>query len=214
MTASAIALLRMLDSWPILVAGLDCAWFEDRSHARPHIAERYRDFASTRLAPTATAGFATTRNHTRVGSGWTQDRSLATYAQWFARSATSRFAPLCIIEPSPALRTLDSCDSPPAIGPKTYRGVAVAPAECPSPAARRLLLRSQLEALARHTSDVLLRAPAAPLPLPLPADVLDAGRRVAISELLRYERDPSPTNRHELGDAIVARLDALRGCTR
>ncbi|TVQ21414.1 MAG: DUF115 domain-containing protein, partial [Spirochaetaceae bacterium] len=26
-TASAIALIRMLDSWPILVAGLDCAWF-------------------------------------------------------------------------------------------------------------------------------------------------------------------------------------------
>ncbi len=211
-TASAIALLRMLDSWPILVAGLDCAWFAGRSHARPHIAERYRDVASTRLVPSATAGYAATRDHTRVGSGWTQDRSLATYAQWFARSATSRFAPLCIIEPSPALSTLDRCDSPPTIGPRTHLGIAVAPAECPSPAARRLLLRSRLEALARETSDVLLHAPAASTPLP--ASVFDAGRRVAISELLRYERDPSPTSRRELGDAIVARLDALRGCTR
>ena len=217
-TASAIALLRTIDSWPILIAGLDCAWFAGRSHARPHIAEHYRDIAADRFAPAATSGFAATIEHTTVGSGWTQDRSLGTYAQWFARGAAS-LAPLRAIEPSPALGTIPVWDRSAHIGDRAYRDIEVVPVIWPSATDRRALVRGKLNEIVKATEDALLRAPVSSRPTgaeptALPAPVLETARRIAVSQLLRYERDPSPTNRRELGDAMVARLDALRGHVR
>jgi hypothetical protein len=102
-SATGAMLARMLGPVPIVCVGLDFAWSDGRSHARPHLSESYRRATATRLEPETTPLYAETREHSLIDSEWTTSRSLTAYAEWFAREAAGRLDPLFMLHASPAL---------------------------------------------------------------------------------------------------------------
>lgn len=152
-TATAVALARAITTAPIVLVGADFAWYQGRSHARPHLSETYRDGASSRLRPAQGIVYASQLDHRSAGGGWTTDRTLGEYSAWLNTRATARFAPIAALSPSPCLTGV------PAISeeevrrlPVKHSAIAVA-SLCNPPSSRAGAARSLLDELAREARD-------------------------------------------------------------
>jgi hypothetical protein len=215
-TATAAGLARQLTGAPIVVGGADFAWLEGRSHVRPHLSNVYRHAAASRLAPLTTAVYDSARSHTDLGNGWTSDRTLATYARWFASQATERYAPFSVLAPSPALAGMPAAGESQLAGmPCAHSGVAWHPLDWPTGDERRQTVRARV----RDLRDVVRTAepPAAAhrfsVERPLLAHVAAS---LALPELLRWFRPESGSATtggerawEDLRAALTTELDSM-----
>ncbi len=215
-TATAAGLARQLTSAPVVVGGADFAWLEGRSHVRPHLSHTYRRAAASRLAPVTTGVYDSTRSHTDLGNGWTSDRTLATYARWFASQATQRYAPFSVLAPSPALAGMPTVGENELAGmPRAHPGVAWHSLDWPTRDRRRQTVRGRV----RDLRDVVRGAEPPEsahrfsVERPLLAHIAAA---LALPELLRWLRPASGSDAtgsdrawESLRTALTAELDSM-----
>lgn len=211
-TASAAQLVRGITPAPIVLVGVDFAWKDERSHARPHLAETYRRVGANRLLPESRQVFESTRTHRRLPDGWSADRSLDTYAEWFESAAPDLFSPISALEPSPRLHGLarihpSALDALPARFPRTEW----APAPWPEPTERRRRIRDYL-----HSSAELVRQAAPPSdPASIEAAIprcAELATRLALPQLLRWYNG-AEDRRPALWDDLVRTVgDELEAC--
>lgn len=96
-TGSALLLAEALARQPVLIAGLDLAYVDLASHARPHLSHYYMRGAADRRRPLLTemwlrAADAEARGHLR------HLRSLDTYAEWFCEHASRVAEPPALLD--------------------------------------------------------------------------------------------------------------------
>jgi hypothetical protein len=194
-SATAAALIRQSGGVPIVCVGLDFAWRSDRSHARPHLSETYRRAAAGRLAPEATTVYAQTADHRHIGEPggeWRTNSTLSTYAEWFRTDASSRYAPITALDPSPAI------DGIPVIDPSVlhrlnpaYGRIGWTDVHWPPLPVRRRILTEQLHLALETTRGA--REPARPRDLGRSEPALASlAARLALPELLRWYQDAEP----------------------
>lgn len=215
-TATAAGLARQLTGAPVVVGGADFAWLEGRSHVRPHLSHTYRRGAASRLSPLTTAVYDSTRSHTDLGNGWTSDRTLATYARWFASQATQRYAPFFVLAPSPALAGMPTiAESQLARMPCAHPGVAWDSLDWPARDERRQKVRERV----RDLRDIVRSAepPGSARRFSVERPLLaHVAASLALPELLRWFRPASGSAAtgsdrawEDLRAALTAELDSM-----
>jgi hypothetical protein len=105
-TLTALSLVRALTSAPIILAGMDFAWLQGRSHVRPHLTHSWHHGSATRLCPYETTVVDAVNQHSRIDPQWTQDRALRVYADWFCSSGLRPTDNAFLLSPSPITRNL------------------------------------------------------------------------------------------------------------
>ena len=103
-TLSALAIARALSPAPIVIAGLDLAWLEQRSHVRPHLAHDWHQAEADKMNPHSARGWDNMRGQVAMDGHWSQDRSLRTYADWIGNGGLSSLKTLYALSPSPLLK--------------------------------------------------------------------------------------------------------------
>jgi hypothetical protein len=88
-TGSALLLADRLGIQTVAFAGLDLVYADVRSHARPHLSERYRGVGASRLNPALSQAWHGVATATQEGR-YRHLRSLDTYAEWFAEYCSAR----------------------------------------------------------------------------------------------------------------------------
>ena len=81
--ATALRLALAAQPWPIVFAGLDLATYQLRTHARPHLSERYQQASSYRLEPLGSPAFGLSAGQPDLGDGWRGTRAFGIYSDWF-----------------------------------------------------------------------------------------------------------------------------------
>ena len=81
--ATALRLALTAQPWPVVFAGLDLATYQLRSHARPHLSERYQHASSDRLVPLGSQGYGLSLGQPHLSDGWRGTRAFGVYSDWF-----------------------------------------------------------------------------------------------------------------------------------
>jgi hypothetical protein len=128
-TGTALQLALSLHDWPVIMAGMDFAWRNDVSHARPHVAEVHRDMASHRMDPSVSVMYRRTRTMTPVSDQWLTEPALQVYSRWFERASNRPGSRVWRLLPSPGKSSVpvmperDLHDLPPAYSRPGFREV-------------------------------------------------------------------------------------------
>ncbi len=202
-TATCALLIRALTPAPILLLGADFAWAEDRSHARPHLSEVYRQKDANRLDPASSRVYEGCRANQPVGDGWTTSQALRTYAEWFEAEAKRRLAPVFALDPSPVLRGV------PELAPDGIRrfsarfaGIGWTRAEWTSPESRTAAARAYLAGAREHAAGARQPARGVDLESSSP-ELAELAIRLCLPDLLHWARSS--------GDERFAAWEALIG---
>lgn len=209
-TATAASLARSLTTAPIVLAGVDFAWYRGRSHARPHLSEVYLGSRSSRLSSSSTRIAGVHLSQNRVSGYWSTERSLSTYADWLTASAHERFGPVYAIEPSPMLNGIPRI-APTDLRswPTEHRSTATAGAEWPARNERARIVRRYLS-----DSEELVRAvsePAFPARSRSETAAVNLAIQLALPELLRwYRKDEGGTSWDDVRKAVEGEIASAR----
>ena len=204
-TASALTLARRLDRWPVLLAGVDFALFDGRTHVRPHLSHLYRDAHANRLAPAETVAIESVLGSRPIAPRWRSTRSLSTYAEWL-HSTIGHFAPLSALSPSPALAGVaaiserDLADLPPR-----YQGVTAYRLPDVTPVPPQRCVAALLDLLPQTAPELPLYRFAGE------RNALVLAVRLAAGKLISWYRDPSRLRWEAVDAAVRDELQQLRG---
>ena len=200
---TALQLALALQEWPVVIAGMDLAWHGLQSHARPHVAQVYRDLAGTRLTPPVTALYGQSRHMVDLENGWATNDSLLVYARWFDRVVGGPGQRVYRLGPSPISTSIQVME-PQVLSalPRHFHAPAFVPLTWPERPRREQMVRKVIDHCRRALELLAESAVPAP-PEPLQLFLL---RRLALDRLLRWNRTDSPA---ELRGGAAAALEAL-----
>jgi hypothetical protein len=147
-TGTALHLAMATAEWPVVLAGMDFAWRDMQSHARPHASDIYEAEREDRLAPRPSELYARSRNMTPVSGPWRAGASLRVYGDWFERSPLASSGRLRRLGPSPTVPSIPGISSS-ELGslPNLFPRFCYKNALWPSPDERRDVARSVREKL-------------------------------------------------------------------
>ena len=213
-TATCALLIRALTPAPILLIGADFAWAEERSHARPHLSEVYRQKDANRLEPASSRVYESSRATESTGDGWTSSASLLAYARWFETEAMRRLAPIFAFDPSPVLRSIPRFETTGIQGlASQYPGIGWRGIEADSGESRTTTARAYLER-ARDTA-VRTRQPATSTDLETDSpEFTELAIRLCLPELLRWDRsagDERTLAWNTIIESVTRELDSCLG---
>ena len=204
---TAVQLALALRPWPVIMAGLDFAWLDVRSHARPHLSAHYREWSSDRLRPSLTAAYAQSLALEPLDGRWRSGPSLQIYSRWFARSSSRTGARVARLLPSsaapeiPVVTGEELASLPQVVAAPLFESVT-----WPSREARLRTVRRMLTEFTEALDAGRRNPEAAP-------DYLQLFllRRLAVSQLLRWQRSRA---RKDLAGAVECALGELTALER
>jgi len=211
-TATCALLIRTLTAAPILLIGADFAWEAERSHARPHLSEVYREKDVNRLAPASTRVYEGWRSTERVTDRWTTNESLRAYADWFETEAPQRLAPVYALDPSPVLHAIPDL-APGGIDrlPLRYRGIAWTDIASDERELRASRVRAYLERAKKTAGRASQPATTADLEADHP-ELTELAVRLCLPDLLRWDRSSGENRSAAWTRVIAAVIEELDSC--